>query len=133
VKSTDRMSPVILAVVAAWCLVSCAGGASDLTIVNKVLKKDANVSTAGGMDPGMSVPSSGSIFWVEGSITNNGKEEARKVSVSFRVTDGNQRMVLTAEIPSILPGKTVPFRTAVQGSRLDLRLLEEDPDIRVGH
>ena len=131
-KSIDRLSLAALAVLLAWSLVSCSGGASDLTIVNKVLKKDANVSTAGGMDPGMSAPASGSIFWVEGSVTNNGKEEARKVTIAFRVTDGNQRMVLTAEIPSILPGKTVPFRTPVQGSRLELRLMEEEPEIRVG-
>ena len=123
---------VAVAVCAAFVLASCAGGASDLAIVNKVLKKDVNASTAGNPDLGMSIPSSGSIFWVEGSITNNGKEEAKKVSVAFRVTDGNAKMVLTAEIPSILPGKTVLFRTPPQGSRLDLRLTDDEPVISVG-
>ena len=117
---------------AALVLASCAGGASDLVIVNTVLKKDVNASTAGGSDLGMSVPSSGSIFWVEGTITNKGKEEARKVSVAFRATDGNAKMVLTAEIPSILPGKTVTFRTPTFASRLELRLLDEEPDIMTG-
>jgi len=123
---------IAVAAIAALVLASCAGGASDLTIVNKVLKKDANASTAGGPELGMSVPSSGSIFWVEGSITNNGKVEAKKVTVAFTVTDGNAKMVLTAEIPFILPGKTVPFRTPVQGSRLELRLVEEEPEITIG-
>lgn len=123
---------IVVAAFAALVLASCSGGASNLAIVNKVLKKDVNASTAGSPDLGMSVPSSGSIFWVEGSITNNGKEEAKKVTVAFRVTDGNAKMVLTAEIPSILPGKTVLFRTLPQGSRLELRLSDEEPVISTG-
>lgn len=123
---------IVVAAFAALVLASCSGGASNLAIVNKVLKKDVNASTAGSPDLGMSVPSSGSIFWVEGSITNNGKEEAKKVTVAFRVTDGNAKMVLTAEIPSILPGKTVLFRTPPQGSRLELRLSDEEPVISTG-
>jgi hypothetical protein len=123
---------VAVAVFAVFIMTSCTGGGTDLVIVNKVLKKDVNASMAGGTEPGMSMPSSGSIFWVEGSITNKGTEEAKKVTVAFRVTDGNSKTVLTAEIPSIMPGKTVPFRTPPQGSRLELRLMDEEPDIRAG-
>lgn len=122
-----------VAVAAAMMLTSCTGGSSDLVIVNRVLKKDVNASMAGGTEPGTSMPSSGSIFWVEGSVTNKGTEEAKKVSISFRVTDGNTSMALTAEIPSILPGKTVPFRTPPQGSRMELRLTGDEPEIRSGH
>ncbi|MEW6509745.1 MAG: hypothetical protein AB1428_02165 [Bacteroidota bacterium] len=123
---------LVAAACAAVVLVSCAGGASDLAVVNKVLKKDTNASMAGGPDMGMSVPSSGSIFWVEGSLKNNGKEEAKDVTVAFRVTDGNTTFVLSAVIPSIQPGKAVAFRTPPHGSRLDLRLIEEEPEISVG-
>jgi hypothetical protein len=116
----------------ATLLLSCSGGSRDLAVVGAALKSDINASMAGGPDLGVSVPSSGSIYWVEGSIKNGGKEEVTNVSVSFRVTDGNTKMVLTASIPSVPPGRTVPFRTSSQGSRLSMKLLDEEPDIRVG-
>ena len=45
-------------------LASCSTPASDLSVVSKTLRRDVNASTAGGMGD---VPSSGSIFWVEGT------------------------------------------------------------------
>ena len=124
---------VLLAVVAfASVLPTCAGGPSDLAVVSKELKKEANVSTAGGSDLGMSIPSSGSYYWVEGKLKNGGKDEAKAVTIAFRVTDGNSKLVLTAEVPTVPPGTTVSFRTPTQASRLTLRLVEEEPEIRAG-
>jgi hypothetical protein len=77
------------------------------------------------------VPSSGSIFWVEGTVKNSGQEEIKNVTIAFRVTDGRTNLVLSAEVPSVPAGKTVDFRTPVQGSRVELRLVEEEPEITV--
>ena len=110
-------------------VVSCSTPASDLSVVSKTLHRDVNASTAGEMGD---VPSSGSIFWVEGTVKNSGSEEIRNVTIAFRVTDGRTNQVLSAEVPSVPAGKTVEFRTPVQGSRVELRLVEEEPDITVG-
>jgi len=110
-------------------LASCAGGASDLAVVSKSLKRDVNASTAGGIGDG---PSSGAIFWVEGQVKNSGTDEVKNVSIAFRVTDGRSKLVLTAEVPSVGAGQTVGFRTPVQGSQMELRLVEEEPEITAG-
>lgn len=109
-------------------LASCSTPASDLSVVSKTLRRDVNASTAGGMGD---VPSSGSIFWVEGTVKNSGTEEIKNVTIAFRVTDGRTNQVLSAEVPSVPAGKTVEFRTQVQGSRVELRLVEEEPEITV--
>jgi len=127
------MTRRLLAVVLLAAIVAgCNGGAADLSVVTKVLKRDVNAPTAGSSDPGMSIPSSGSIFWVEGKMKNSGTEEVKKVTVAFRATDGNAKVVLSAEILSVPPGKTVDFRTPIHGSRTELRLIDEDPAITVG-
>ena len=118
-----------------WCflvaaaLASCSGGASDLSVVSRTLRRDVNASTAGGIGD---VPSSGSIFWVEGKVKNSGTTDAANVTIAFRVTDGRSSLVLSAEVPSVPAGKTVDFRTPVQGSRTELRLVEEEPGISLG-
>ena len=78
------------------------------------------------------MPSSGSIYWVEGKVKNSGTTDAGNVTLSFRVTDGASTVVLSAEVPAVPAGKTVEFRTPVQLSRTGLRLVEEDPGITVG-
>lgn len=113
-------------------LASCAGGASDLKVVSKTLRHDVNASTAGGFDLGTSIPSSGSLFWVEGKVRNSGAKELQHVAIAFRLTDGRSTTVLTAEIPSVGAATTADFRTPVQASRTELRLVEEDPEISVG-
>jgi len=115
----------------ALLLAGCPGRASDIAVVSRVLKSDVNASTSGGLDAGMSVPSSGSIYWMEGQVKNDGPEEARKVTITFRVTDGTTTTALTAEVPSIPSGKTVGFRTPVHTSRVALHLIEEEPGIRM--
>jgi hypothetical protein len=120
---------MLIALVAAFCF-SCAGPASNLSVVSKTLKRDVNASTAGGFGIG-EVPSSGLIFWVEGKVKNSGTEEIKNVTVGFRVTDGNSKLVLSAVIPSIPAGATVDFRTRPQGSLTELRFAEGEPDITV--
>lgn len=109
--------------------ISCSNPASDLSVVSKSLQHDVNASTAGGMGE---VPSSGSIYWVEGKVKNSGETDLNHVTIAFRVTDGTSRMVLSAEVPAVGAGKTVDFRTPVQVSRTGLRLVEEDPEITAG-
>jgi hypothetical protein len=109
--------------------ISCSNPASDLSVVSKSLQHDVNASTAGGMGE---VPSSGSIYWVEGKVKNSGETDLNHVTIAFRVTDGTSRMVLSAEVPAVGAGKTVDFRTPVQVSRTGLRLVEEDPGITAG-
>jgi hypothetical protein len=118
-----------VAVAAVFLLASCSGGASDLSIVSKSLKSDANVSMAGAPDAGVSVPSSGSIYWVEGKVKNTGTEEVRSVLIAFRITDGNTRFVLTAHVPVVPPGGTADFRTNTEMSHAALRIIDEEPDI----
>ena len=110
-------------------LSSCAGPASDLSVVTRTLRRDVNASTAGAIGD---VPSSSAIFWVEGKVRNSGQEAVRNVTVAFRVTDGRSRLVLSAEIPEVKAGETVDFKTPVQGSIVELRLVEEEPAISVG-
>jgi hypothetical protein len=118
-----------LGLLLASLITSCTGGASDLTVVSKSLKRDVNASTAGGIGD---VPSSGAIFWVEGQVKNSGADEVKNVSIAFRVTDGRSKLVLTAQVPSVGPGQTVDFRSPVQGSIVELRLVEEEPEITAG-
>ena len=110
-------------------LSACSGGASDLSVVSKSLQHDVNASTAGGIGE---VPSSGSIYWVEGKVRNSGETDVKGVTIAFRVTDGAQTLVLSATVPAVGAGKTVDFRTPVQVSRTGLRLIEEDPGITAG-
>ena len=123
---------VIRALVAAFLTVlfiSCSGPASDLSVVSKSIQHDVNASTAGGMGE---VPSSGSIYWVEGKVKNSGETGVDHVTITFRVTDGASTLVLSAAVPTVPAGKTVDFRTPVQVSRTGLRLVEEDPGITAG-
>jgi hypothetical protein len=123
---TIRLFSLLLVAVT---LAACSGGASDLSVVDKSLQHDVNASTAGGIGE---VPSSGSIYWVEGKVKNSGTADINNVTIAFRVTDGASRLVLSADVPAVPAGKSVDFRTPVQVSRTGLRLVEEDPAITVG-
>jgi len=119
----------LFAALPAILFLSCSNGASDLSVVSKSLQHDVNASMAGGMGE---VPSSGSIYWVEGKVKNSGETDINHVTIAFRVTDGASTIVLSAEVPTVGAGKTVDFRTPVQVSRTGLRLVEEDPGITAG-
>ncbi|HUI11795.1 MAG TPA: FxLYD domain-containing protein [Bacteroidota bacterium] len=122
------MSRFLCVAMVLFVLSSCSGPASDLSVVSKSLHRDVNASMAGGMGD---VPSNGAIFWVEGQVKNSGAEDIANVSIAFRVTDGRSRQVLTAEIPVVKAGATVDFKTPVQGSQVELRLAEDEPEITV--
>jgi hypothetical protein len=119
----------LLAALLTILVISCSNPASDLSVVSKSLQHDVNASMAGGMGE---VPSSGSIYWVEGKVKNSGETGINHVTIAFRVTDGASTTVLSAEVPTVGAGKTVDFRTPVQVSRTGLRLVEEDPEITAG-
>ncbi|HTO93386.1 MAG TPA: FxLYD domain-containing protein [Bacteroidota bacterium] len=123
------MSRIFSTVLAALLLASCSGPAGDLAIVSKTLHRDVNTSMAGGLGD---VPSNGAIFWVEGKVKNNGADDIANVSIGFRVTDGRSRQVLMAEIPLVKAGATVEFKTPPQGSQVELRLTEDEPEVTVG-
>jgi hypothetical protein len=120
---------IIVGIIGSWS--GCSNASKSITIVTRSVRSQANESTAGAPELGVSVPSSGNIYWVEGQVKNGGTEEVHQVTIGFRVTDGATAYVLRAEVPSIPAGKTVSFRTVTQVSRAGLRLIEEDPDITV--
>ena len=119
----------LCAVLLTILVISCSSPASDLTVVSKSLQHDVNASTAGEIGE---VPSSGSIYWVEGKVKNNGETDVNHVTITFRVTDGASTLVLSAEVPAVPAGKAVDFKTPLQVSRTGLRLVEEDPGITAG-
>jgi hypothetical protein len=63
---------------------------------------------------------------------NGGAEEVRKVTITFRCTDGNNRRLFVAEVDRIPPGATVPFATDRFPSPLKITLLEGEPEIKIG-
>ena len=119
----------LLAALLSILFLSCSNPASDLSVVSKSLQHDVSASTAGEIGE---VPSSGSIYWVEGKVKNKGETDVTHVTIAFRVTDGASTLVLSAEVPAVPAGKTVDFKTPVQLSRTGLRLVEEDPGITAG-
>jgi len=109
----------------------CGGTKSDVVIVSKTLKKEVSVSTAVPGEFGDFSPASSNIFWVEGMVKNDSKEDLKNVELGFKCTDGTKTVLFSVDIPSIPAGKTIPYKTRIMESRVELRLLDEDPDIRV--
>jgi len=120
------------------CLAFCAfiaggcSGSSDIVVLNKSVHKDSNVSAAIPGEFGGTAPSLGELYWVEGKVQNRGTEEVLKVTITFRCTDGNNRRLFVAEVDRIPPGATVSFHTDKYPSPLEIRLLEGDPEIKIG-
>lgn len=110
-------------------LAACSTTPSDLVIVSRTLKGQANVNTSIPMEFGATAPPAGKIYWVEGKIRNTGEKDYRNVQLGFKCSDGSRKIILTAELPLVPAGKTVDFRTQQQSTQASLRLLEEDPDI----
>jgi hypothetical protein len=108
----------------------CTGN-SDIEVVTKAVRSGANVSAAIPGEFGGSAPSMGELYWVEGTVKNSGPTEARKVSITFRCTDGNNRRLFVAEIDRIPAGATVRFETDRYPSPLKITLLEGEPEIKV--
>jgi hypothetical protein len=117
------------------CLLLVAGctGTSDIVVVSKAVRSAANVSAAIPGEFGGSSPSMGELYWVEGTVRNSGAEEVRKVTITFRCTDGNNRRLFVAEVDRIPAGATVPFTTDRFPSPLKITLLEGEPEIKVSN
>ena len=119
---------LVISLLSVW---GCGGKKSDVVIVSKTLKKEVSVSTAVPGEFGDFSPASSNIFWVEGEVRNDSKEELKNVELGFKCTDGAKTVLFSVIIPSIPTGKTIPYKTRIMESRVELRLLDEDPDIRV--
>jgi hypothetical protein len=122
----------ILACMALAFIFAGCGKNTDIVVLDRSMQREANVSSAITGDLGVSVPSNGELFWVEGKARNTGTEEVRKVSIYFRCTDGNNKRLFVAEIDRIAPGATVSFRTDKFPSPLQMSILEGDPEIKIG-
>ena len=121
-----------LAFLVALALFAGCTGNSGVEVVRKEVRSAANVSAAIPDEFGGSAPSTGELYWVEGTVRNSGAEEVRDVTITFRCTDGNNRRLFVAEVRRIPPGATVPFATDRYPSPLKITLLEGDPEISTG-
>ncbi len=121
-----------LAFLVALALFAGCTGNSGVEVVRKEVRSATNVSAAIPDEFGGSAPSTGELYWVEGTVRNSGAEEVRDVTITFRCTDGNNRRLFVAEVRRIPPGATVPFATDRYPSPLKITLLEGDPEISTG-
>jgi hypothetical protein len=96
------------------------------------MHQEANLNTGIPDEFAQSAPSSGQLFWVEGTVRNTGSDELHNVEITFVATDGNNRTLMVAKIDKIAPRATVPFSTGKSLSPITMRLVDEEPEINVG-
>lgn len=113
-------------------LPSCHSASSDLSVVSKAIRREANVSSAAPSEFAAAVPSTGELFWVEGKVRNGGTTDVVKVTITFRCTDGNTKRLFVAEVPKIPAGASVDFRTDKYPSPLEITFVDQEPEIAVG-
>jgi hypothetical protein len=77
-------------------------------------------------------PATTELYWIEGQIKNAGAAEVRNVAITFRATDGNTKRLFLAVVERISPGATVKFETERYPSPLQIKLVDEEPEIKVG-
>ena len=121
-----------LIVCASLCWLPGCSGDPEVVVVSKTMHQEANVNPGIPDEFAQSAPSSGQLFWVEGTVRNTGSDEVRNVEITFVATDGNNRTLMIAKIDKIAPGETVPFSTGKNLSPITLRLVEEEPEISIG-
>jgi hypothetical protein len=126
------MNTRVLSVILCACLLGSCGGKSDLVIVSKGVRSGANVSAAVPDEFAAAVPSTSQLYWIEGQIRNTGTTEVKNVSITFRATDGNTKRLFLAVVEKIPPGGTVKFETERYPSPLQIKLVEDEPEITVG-
>jgi hypothetical protein len=122
---------VLFSVLLTCCLASC-GGPSDLVVVSKAVRSGANVSSAVPDEFAGAVPSTTELYWIEGQIRNTAAVEVKNVAITFRATDGNTKRLFLAVVEKIPAGATVKFETERYPSPLKIKLLEDEPEIKVG-
>jgi hypothetical protein len=125
------MKQTVLAMALAGMLAGCAGAPEDLVVVEKALKAQSNVSTSGLSEFGASGggQAASTLYWVEGRVQNKGAQEYVTVVIRFRVKESGSTKVLTAELPRVPAGKTVPFRTGTLSTYTAISLLPEPPEV----
>lgn len=124
-------SLVVLAVCILCASLAGCSKTGDIVVVTKELKSQTMTNMAVPDEFGTFASASTNQFWVEGTIRNNGTEEARNVLVSFKCRQGAENRVLSAELESIPAGQTVSFRTRPLDSKIHITLKEdEEPEIR---
>jgi hypothetical protein len=120
---------VSVVAVAGLILAGCTIGPKDIVILTKSLKKQGNVNTSVPMEFGATATPAGSVYWVEGTVQNTGEKDYRNVQIGFKCSDGTTKKIMTAIVPLLQAGKTVAFKTQQEATQLNLRLLDESPDI----
>jgi hypothetical protein len=81
------------------------------------------------MEFGLPAASVGYSFWIEGKVKNAGEVDAKNVEVTFRCKPGGTVRILTAKVKNLPAGLTVDFKTRIFPSKVDLQLLDEEPEI----
>ena len=119
----NLMFVALMTMIAAGCM---GGGKDHLVVVEKRLQTQAHSigSELGGM-----ATSAESLFWIEGKIQNTGQQEEKNVVIRFKCTDGTTTTVLVAQVPHVMPGATVAFKTRRHRSPAAIQMLDEEPEI----
>jgi hypothetical protein len=114
-------------------LLGCAEEKQLIVVVSKSLKKQRNTSTAVPDEFSSFAPAaSGTSFWVEGSVRNEGDSDVSNVEIVFKCTEGVDTRVLVATIRQIPAGKVVTYKSKPFTSNYEVKLLEEEPEVVVG-
>lgn len=123
--------PVILVFCVLCALLVGCSKTGDIVVVTKELKSQTMTNMAVPDEFGTFASASTNQFWIEGTVRNNGTEDAHNVLVSFKCRQGAENRVLSAELETIPAGKTINFRTRPLDSKIHITLKEEEePEIR---
>jgi hypothetical protein len=123
---------LVVMVLLSAILPSCNSASSDLSIVSKVIRREANVSSAVPSEFAAATPSTGELFWVEGKVRNGGTTDVANVTITFRCTDGNTKRLFVAVVPRIPAGATADFRTDKYPSPLEIKFVDQEPELTIG-
>ncbi len=127
------MKSAMLTVLIAVILTSCMEEKQEIVVVSKKLKKQRETSTAVPDEYSSFAPaSSGTSYWVEGTVRNDGATDASNIELVFSCIEGTETRVLVATVKTIAAGKTVPYKTKGYLARYEMKLGEEEPEIVVG-
>ena len=120
----------VLFLVSGLIFAGCAETKQEVVVVSKKLKKQRETSTAVPDEFSSFAPAAtGTSFWVEGTVRNDGGRDVSNVEIIFKCTEGTDTRVLVASVKLIPTGKTVPYKTKGFQSKYDVKLLEDEPEI----
>lgn len=111
-------------------LPGCVEKKQDVVILTKSFKKERSVNTAVPDEFSSFAPASQGInVWVEGKVKNEGTTDLNNVELSFKCKQGVETRVLTAVVKWLPAGKTVDYKTRLFASKIDVSLMNEEPEI----